>query len=488
MPCGFIKRCGWPVVTARKLGERVFPSIDTSPVNDSVVFVITGVGRKRSQEAALAIARHLKPLAVVNLGGCGLNLHTNEKPALASMFVASSTRIGSQVLDCPVKLPFPLPPNLRMKAVAVQSVERPLLRYDPCILPVVDMEAGFEHRIFRKHSIPFYCVKVSADLCSSSSRQQFENCLEGIRRSLEGLLSFLDPSSLPEDISVVVPVHNRQTMMERAIASVVNQSHKAAEIIVVDDASTPIVRETMNREMRRHVKIVTLSERGGVSAARNAGIRKASSKWIALLDSDDEWTKKKLENQLSYLRKRPFFETVQCEEIWIRKGKRVNRCSRHRKEQGWIWKKCVEMCAISPSGVLIRKDIFNRIGYFQEEFPACEDYEIWLRLSRHMPVGLNPEPDLIKYGGHDDQLSRRYPAMDRFRVAALLKALEAESDPAYRDIIVKDIKRRLLILYNGAKKRNKTGPAWAFEEVLSEVSKNRAVSWKDYPILLKKYF
>ena len=186
------------------------------------------------------------------------------------------------------------------------------------------------------------------------------------------------------------------------------------------------------------------------------------------------------------MKKRPFFEIEQCEEIWIRRGKRVNRCRHHEKEAGWIWQKSIEMCAISPSGVLLRKGLLERFGCFREEFPACEDFEMWLRISGRKPVGLNPEPDLIKYGGHPDQLSTRFEAMDRFRVAALLIALEAEEEPEKRDILRTAIIKRLSILYNGARKRKNLEGVKTFKELLENLQNGKEVSWKDHPLLLKK--
>ena len=92
---------------------------------------------------------------------------------------------------------------------------------------------------------------------------------------------------------------------------------------------------------------------------------------------------------------------------------------KHAKAGGWIYTHCLPLCAISPSAVLIHRSIFDCVGLFNEQLPACEDYDLWLRICARFPVHFIPEPLIIKYGGHDDQLSRRYWGMDRFRIQAL---------------------------------------------------------------------
>jgi len=487
LPIDFIKKSGFPIITPKGLESGISSCLENSHQRDAVVFVVTGVGREWSEKSAHLILKLLTPLVVVNVGGCGINTG-KDTSCFNHVFVASHTKTEGAILRCLTEPPFPLPPEISLEKAAVESLEKPLLRHDPNILPLVDMEAGFQHRIFQEHAIPFSAIKIPADRCSASSRQQFKKALIHIRRSIKKLLYFLDPRSFPDDVSVIIPVHNRPETLKRAVKSVLNQSHRPREIIVVDDGSDQPVEELFGgeKDIKKRVNIIRSSENMGVSAARNAGIRAASSTWIALLDSDDEWKEKKLENQFRFLRKRPFFEIDQCEEIWIRRGKRVNRCKHHEKETGWIWQKSIEMCAISPSGVLLRKGLFERFGYFREEFLACEDFEMWLRISRMKPVGLNPEPDLIKYGGHQDQLSTRFEAMDRFRVAALLIALKKEKEPEKRDTLRKAIIKRLLILYNGAQKRKNLEGIKSFKELLENLQNGKEVSWKDHPLLLKK--
>ncbi len=138
------------------------------------------------------------------------------------------------------------------------------------------------------------------------------------------------------------------------------------------------------------------------------------------------------------------------EEIWIRDGVRVNPMNKHRKLGGHIFSRCVELCCVSPSAVLIRKDIFHALGGFRQDFPVCEDYELWLRLASRYPVGFVEQPVLLKYGGHADQLSRRFKAMDYFRCKALVPFLLSEEIPKNElSLVAAAVIEKCDILVNG---------------------------------------
>src|SRR4030095_47562 len=113
------------------------------------------------------------------------------------------------------------------------------------------------------------------------------------------------------------------------------------------------------------------------------------------------------------------------EEIWLRNGVRVNPHRKHCKAGGDIFARSLDLCLVSPSAVVMRRELFARMGGFDESFPACEDYDLWLRGAAVMPVCLIDTPLVIKRGGHADQLSRQFWGMDRFRVTALCKLLQS---------------------------------------------------------------
>lgn len=224
-------------------------------------------------------------------------------------------------------------------------------------------------------------------------------------------------------VSVVIPTLDRAGPVCRALASVVAQTLPAGEVIVVDDGS----RDDTAARIAAVFPGVTLirQDTRGVSAARNRGVAAASGEWIAFLDSDDEWMPEKLERQCEALVREPGHVLCHTDEIWIRRGRRVNARRRHAKYGGRIFTRCLPLCAISPSSAMIRRDVFDSLGGFDERFSACEDYDLWLRLCARYPVLLIDEPLVVKYGGHPDQLSRTVPALDRFRIRALANVLES---------------------------------------------------------------
>ena len=222
--------------------------------------------------------------------------------------------------------------------------------------------------------------------------------------------------------SVVIPVYNRRALVGRAIRSVLAQQEADFEVIVVDDASDDGTPEQVREEFGSTVKIVILQENSGVAAARNRGIAATAGEWIALLDSDDEWLPNKLARQAAALRTSGLW-VCHTDEIWIRNGVRVNPHKHHQKYGGDIFFRALPLCVMSPSSIAIHRRVFADVGMFDECLPACEDYELWLRVASRYEVAYLAEQLIRKYGGHADQLSQAYYAMDRFRVYALDKLL-----------------------------------------------------------------
>jgi glycosyltransferase involved in cell wall biosynthesis len=221
-------------------------------------------------------------------------------------------------------------------------------------------------------------------------------------------------------VSVIIPTFNRAGMLKEAVASVLAQDYDGIDLIVVDDGST----DDTEKVLGTLPDICVLRQRNrGVSAARNAGIKKASGTFIAFLDSDDLWLPQKLSTQINFFYEHPKACICQTEERWIRNGVRINPKRRHTKPSGMIFERAVALCLVSPSAVMMRKELFEEVGLFDETLPACEDYDLWLRISCRFPIYLIDSPMVIKRGGHDDQLSKS-PGLDRFRIRALKKILD----------------------------------------------------------------
>lgn len=234
------------------------------------------------------------------------------------------------------------------------------------------------------------------------------------------MASVLAAHSMKHLVSVIIPTFNREKLVGRAIDSVMAQTYPRYELIVVDDGSTddtPVLLARYGNRIR-----VLRRAHGGVSAARNCGIRAASGELIALLDSDDYWLPEKLAYQVEAFAGHPEIMLGQTEEIWIRNGVRVNPRRRHQKRAGLIFENSLALCLISPSAVMLRRSMFDEIGWFDESLPACEDYDFWLRITWKHPVDLISKPLTVKCGGHPDQLSR-LPELDKYRIRSITKIL-----------------------------------------------------------------
>ena len=246
-------------------------------------------------------------------------------------------------------------------------------------------------------------------------------------------------------ISVVIPAYNRVNTLARAIESVLNQTHKANEIIVVDDGSADATSEVA----KMYPEVLLLRQKNmGVSSARNNAIMMASSEWIAFLDSDDTWSSEKLARQALFHREGPDVKISYTDERWIRNGEEVTLPKKYQKPLNTTFENSLSYCNIAPSSVVIHRSLFDSVGMFDESLEVCEDYDLWLRILAKYEIGLISEKLIDKYGGHEDQLSMKHWGMDRFRVRALEKHLGSEYAGVVRQILIDKYER----LHAGAKK------------------------------------
>jgi glycosyltransferase involved in cell wall biosynthesis len=254
-------------------------------------------------------------------------------------------------------------------------------------------------------------------------------------------------------VSVVIPTFDRAELVRQAVSSVCAQRGAAFDVTVVDDGSTDDTAGVLEREFGARVQVVRTAQRG-VAAARNLGVARSHGDLIAFLDSDDLWLPGKLAAQVDFFAHHPAAAICQTDEIWIRNGTRVNPCARHRKPSGDIFLASLPLCLVSPSAVMLRRSLFERVGGFDASLPACEDYDLWLRIARDTPIWLIDRPLVIKHGGHADQLSRQFWGMDRFRVAALTRLLaEGNLSPAQYRAAAAVLVEKCSILANGAARR-----------------------------------
>ncbi len=260
-------------------------------------------------------------------------------------------------------------------------------------------------------------------------------------------------------------------MVGEAIASVLSQKFADFELIVVDDGSTDGTAGEL-AGFGSTVRFISTPKRG-VAAARNTGVRASGGRYLAFLDSDDLWKAGKLVRQTAFMEEHPQVQICQTEEIWVRNGVRVNPKLVHRKPSGDVFLRSLDLCLVSPSAVMMTRDLFERVGGFDESFPVCEDYDLWLRVSVQEPIPLIPVPLVIKRGGHADQLSRSMWGMDRYRVLALQKLLRGGLVDSRRAAVLSVLRRKVAVLSNGARKRGKLRDAAKFEAMFAEFELGR---------------
>jgi glycosyltransferase involved in cell wall biosynthesis len=269
-------------------------------------------------------------------------------------------------------------------------------------------------------------------------------------------------------VSVVIPTYNRAWCLAEAVDSVLAQELRGFELIVVDDGSTddtPRLLEGYGEAIR-----TLRRENHGVSAARNAGIAAARGDLIAFLDSDDLWLPGKLRRQVEFFTSHPKALICQTEELWVKNGRRVNPGKRHRKRGGMIFEPSLDLCLVSPSAVMVRRELFERVGLFDESLPACEDYDLWLRVSCRFPVHLIETPLIVKRGGHADQLSRAW-GLDQFRITAMVQLLNGDIlNEVQRQAARRVLQQKCVVYAGGCRKRGRMAEAGHYEQLAQAFS------------------
>lgn len=197
-------------------------------------------------------------------------------------------------------------------------------------------------------------------------------------------------------ISVIIPTYNRKHIVVDAIRSAIEQEPKNYEVIVVDDGSTDGTVEYLEF-LNLPIKIIR-KENGGVSSARNAGIKQAMGKYIAFLDSDDLWLPGILKAQSDYLESNPLIPLVYVDQHIDLQGKRIDvtRFTMKKLTHEEMSKFDLPGFAQSPpihiSSIMVRKSIFDEVGYFNEGLRIHEDTDMWNRISEKYELGYIEKP------------------------------------------------------------------------------------------------
>jgi glycosyltransferase involved in cell wall biosynthesis len=270
-------------------------------------------------------------------------------------------------------------------------------------------------------------------------------------------------------VSVIITTYNRRRFLAGALASVLGQDYADKEIIVVDDGST----DGSRLEAEGLPVTYVWKENGGVSSARNAGIGRARGDYIAFLDADDLWKKGKLRAQMEAMAQGGYAVSY-TDEIWLMNGRRINQKKRHAKYSGFIYERCLPLCIVSPSSALVKREVFDEVGLFDESLPVCEDYDMWLRIACRYPVLFIPRQLIVKRGGHADQLSRSRDVMDAYRIRSLARLLESGALPVgLRQATIAELRKKCAVVARGAARRGKAEEARYYLDLPDRLASRR---------------
>ena len=207
-----------------------------------------------------------------------------------------------------------------------------------------------------------------------------------------------------ELVSVVLPTYNRAYVLERAIESVQNQTYSNLEIIVIDDGSTDNTSQVIENISEHRIRYIKNPRNAGVSHARNLGIVASGGKYIAFQDSDDVWRKDKLEKQIKYMEQNDYGMVYSAFEREFQDGTVVYYPPKEmslEKKQGNIVKSLLERNLVSTQAMLVKKEVFQNIGFFNEGMSNLEDYELAVRIAKKYQVGMVDEPLVHLYTMED---------------------------------------------------------------------------------------
>jgi glycosyltransferase involved in cell wall biosynthesis len=193
-------------------------------------------------------------------------------------------------------------------------------------------------------------------------------------------------------VSVVIPVYNRSAELCRAVRSVLAQTYVDFELIVVDDASTEDIGAALDDISDRRLRLIRKPVNQGAASARNTGIEAATGRWVAFLDSDDEWLPQKLERQVARLAARTDGARICCSGYVIlhlqeRHAREFRPADWHGTVRQLVWG-----CNLSPGSTLMaERSCFDEIGPFDVTMRRFEDWDWLLRYLQRHPIAIEPE-------------------------------------------------------------------------------------------------
>jgi len=231
-------------------------------------------------------------------------------------------------------------------------------------------------------------------------------------------------------VSVIIPCYNASATIRETLDSLRCQTFRTFEVIVVNDGSTDdtgTILGIYTKQFNEKLKIITQINKGQ-AVAKNVGIEHSSGEFIAFLDSDDLWAPDKLEKQYDYMQLNPGIAMSYTEAYKIdEKGECINTISANPAFRGKCFENLVLHNNIVASSVMVRRDVLDKVGFFDTELAACENWDLWISISRYYPINFIEHP-LTFYRVHKDNMSKNWTKMYRARLQVIDKHLSLRSN------------------------------------------------------------
>ncbi len=216
-------------------------------------------------------------------------------------------------------------------------------------------------------------------------------------------------------VSVIIPTYNRNELLTRAIESVLIQGFDDFEVLVIDGARSDSTRELVHSFGDGRIRYIPQKGKG-IANARNLGVMKARGKFIAFIDDDDRWREDKLERQLELFGELPEnYGLIYTAFTYYYLERNRILGIKHPRASGDVYRHLLKDNITGTSTIIVKRKCFKKVGLFRESFPTCEDWDMWLRMSKICLFGAIDEP-LVDYSIHAGQFSFAKYLAGRYRM------------------------------------------------------------------------
>jgi glycosyltransferase involved in cell wall biosynthesis len=242
-------------------------------------------------------------------------------------------------------------------------------------------------------------------------------------------------------VSVIIHTYNNEKFIAETVASVLNQTYKEYEIIVVDDGSVDGTRDALIPYMQK-IRY-QYKENGGIASAKNAGIGLSQAEFVAFLDHDDLWAPDKLQLQMECFNENPQVGLVYAKYTSFRDGKEL-RTKPEKGYSGWIFKELLSKSFIQTSTVVVKRECLDAVGPYDESFSLGDEYDMFLRIARKFQCGFI-DKGLTRYRVHDTNASKNGFLFDNENLGVYKKVYNNCTD---LDGVEKKILRKRIARYS----------------------------------------